>query len=92
MCLLVGRVGFAAASLLQVITTTMISNEEYIEEVIEKTEKDIYNGNMPANNKNSLRNLLKKELAFWERYEGREEIGHSHSAVGDAFNMGGNQE
>lgn len=71
----------------------MISNEQYIEEAVEKHAIDVYGGvdKMPAHNKSRLRELLRKEIEYWERYEGREEIGHSHSAVGDQFNMGGNQ-
>lgn len=66
----------------------MISTKDYIEEVVEKTEKDVYNGDMPVHNKNRLRELLQKEADYWERYEGCEEEGHSHSVVGDANNMG----
>jgi len=67
-----------------------MKTEDWIEEVIEKTEKDVYGGDMPAHNKNRLRELLQKEAEYWERYEGREEDGHSHSTVGDMNNMGNN--
>lgn len=62
----------------------MISTNDWIEEVVEKTEKDVYGGYMPAHNKATLRDILRKEAAFWDREAVRED---SHSPVGDWGDM-----
>jgi len=59
---------------------------DYNEQEVARIEKEVYGGSMPVANKTVLRDMLKKEDKVWERYEGREEVGHSHSVVGDEFN------
>lgn len=56
---------------------------DYIENKIAETEKRVYNGQMPVENKSAMRSMLRTEERFEERREYREEVGHSHSAVGD---------
>lgn len=47
--------------------STYFNDEEYIEREVEKVEKDVYGDQMPVHNKNTLRSMLKKEIAH-ERY------------------------
>lgn len=42
---------------------------DYIEQEIARVEREVYEGNMPAHNKQVLREKLKKEDKFWERFE-----------------------
>jgi hypothetical protein len=58
-----------------------------IEKEIARIEKDVYAGNMPADNKRAMRVVLREESLedeFWQKADARED---SHSAVGDMFNM-----
>lgn len=54
------------------------------DEEIEKVNKEVYGGSMPAHNKEVLRSVIEKENSFWEREAVRED---SHSPVGDWNNM-----
>ena len=38
---------------------------EFIDEALNKYDKEVYGGNMPAHNKSVLRNMLAKEYEFW---------------------------
>lgn len=40
---------------------------DWIQEAIDKYDLAIYQGNMPAHNKNVLRSMLEKEFDFWEK-------------------------
>ena len=53
------------------------------EEIIARVEKEVYQGAMPARNKEVLRSQLKE----WDRYVANEEREHSNSPVGDRNNM-----
>ena len=58
------------------------------EEIVAKYEKRVYGkGNMPLHNKATMKKMLEEEDRAELKRQGREEEGHSNSAVGDRFNM-----
>lgn len=61
---------------------------EVNEEIITKYEERVCGkGNMPLHNKATMRRMLEEEDRAEQKRQGREEEGHSNSAVGDRFNM-----
>lgn len=57
--------------------------DTYIEDKVKEHEQSVYEGSMPSYNKS----VLRKQLQVEERFYQNEEREHSHSPVGDRFNM-----
>ena len=63
-----------------------MDRETYIESKIAEYKRDNPWIEDNAHALGTLRSMLLAEDKFWERYEGREEEGHSNSCVGDNYN------
>lgn len=57
-----------------------MNRNEYIEKEVAKKSQEM---ELDAHSRSTLRSMLGREYDQHERYEAREEEGHSHSAVGD---------
>lgn len=64
-------------------------NTEEVEREIEKVNREVYGGKLPAHNKAVLRDMIlkgslaQKEDEFWARYCGKEELPNSNRTHDD---------